>query len=231
MGEEVCAGADSSLAITDITPGAANIGADDTPYTDGGIVREGYEGDQGDGAFSTGVSRTSRDRVDPLRGKQRGGAANIGAPGVASGKAADQDIIPETAIRENRHEVFHTGRGGEGNLHHPLSGTEHEKHNHKHEKEKEKEKGTTVVSNGTDNTHAAPSVADTSSSSSPSKTKKRRSLFRSRRNSEEETDPAKKAKLEEKAAKKAEHEKEFPPPTHGGLGDKLKYKLFGRLYD
>ncbi|KFY46733.1 hypothetical protein V495_02280, partial [Pseudogymnoascus sp. VKM F-4514 (FW-929)] len=46
--------------------GAGNIGADDTPYADGEIVREGPAGDHGDGAYSSG----------------RGGAANIGSPGL-----------------------------------------------------------------------------------------------------------------------------------------------------
>lgn len=35
--------------------GAANIGKDSTPYTDGEIVREGPVGDQGDGPYSSGV--------------------------------------------------------------------------------------------------------------------------------------------------------------------------------
>lgn len=36
--------------------GAGNIAPDETRYTDGEIVREGPVGDQGDGAYSTGVS-------------------------------------------------------------------------------------------------------------------------------------------------------------------------------
>lgn len=34
--------------------GAGNIAADDTPYVDGEVVREGPEGSHADGAFSTG---------------------------------------------------------------------------------------------------------------------------------------------------------------------------------
>lgn len=34
--------------------GAGNIGADDTPYGDGEVVRVGPEGSHADGAFSTG---------------------------------------------------------------------------------------------------------------------------------------------------------------------------------
>jgi hypothetical protein len=36
--------------------GQGNIGADSTQYVDAGIVREGPYGDQGDGAYSAGVS-------------------------------------------------------------------------------------------------------------------------------------------------------------------------------
>jgi hypothetical protein len=46
----------NSSEKANIPTGAANISRDDTPYTDGEIVREGLVGDQGDGAFSTGVS-------------------------------------------------------------------------------------------------------------------------------------------------------------------------------
>lgn len=81
--------------------GAGNIGADDTPYGDGEIVRTGAVGDHGDGAFSTG----------------RGGAANIGSPKIpATGERKDEITIPETALRASSEgENFHTGRGGAGN--------------------------------------------------------------------------------------------------------------------
>ncbi|MCJ1445296.1 MAG: hypothetical protein MMC23_005801 [Stictis urceolatum] len=92
--------------------GAANISKDDTPYADGEIIREGPVGDQGDGAFSTG----------------RGGQGNIGSPGVKATEGAhphDQDVVPETASRDDRHQDYHVGqtlltnnvlqRGGEGN--------------------------------------------------------------------------------------------------------------------
>ncbi|MCJ1298468.1 hypothetical protein MMC08_001258 [Hypocenomyce scalaris] len=84
--------------------GAANIRPDPTPYADGEIVREGPVGDQGDGAFSTG----------------RGGTANIGSPHVKPTLKApgDEDIVPETAIKPGEaYENYHTGRGGEGNIH------------------------------------------------------------------------------------------------------------------
>jgi hypothetical protein len=83
--------------------GAANITPDTTPYTDGGIVREGAEGDQGDGKYSSG----------------RGGAANIGGAPLAAGEVAkaphDSDMVPETAMRLEQKESHHVGRGGAGN--------------------------------------------------------------------------------------------------------------------
>jgi len=82
--------------------GAGNIGVDDTPYTDAGIVREGVVGESADGNFSTG----------------RGGAGNIGSPslGATRGRRTSQDVIPETSLREGQAD-FHTGRGGCGNEH------------------------------------------------------------------------------------------------------------------
>jgi hypothetical protein len=65
-------------------------------------VREGSIGDHGDGAFSTG----------------RGGAANIGSPGLSPSRRKDQDAVPEVALRPSQdNENFHVGRGGEGNVH------------------------------------------------------------------------------------------------------------------
>jgi hypothetical protein len=86
------------------TTGAANISKDDTPYADGGIVREGIEGDQGDGVYSSG----------------RGGAANVGgvATNVKAGPPHDAEVIPETATRIAKQESAHYGRGGEGNVVH-----------------------------------------------------------------------------------------------------------------
>ncbi|KAB8229205.1 hypothetical protein ETB97_006556 [Aspergillus alliaceus] len=83
--------------------GQGNIGADSTQYVDGGIVREGPYGDQGDGAYSAG----------------RGGAGNIGSPHVrpATGTPHDAEIIPELAIRGSTDGDYHTGRGGQGNVH------------------------------------------------------------------------------------------------------------------
>jgi hypothetical protein len=71
-------------------------------YGDGEIVREGIVGDHHDGAFSTG----------------RGGAANIGSPGIKATERKDEMAIPEVALRPSTEgENFHVGRGGEGNVH------------------------------------------------------------------------------------------------------------------
>jgi len=83
--------------------GVANIGPDDTPYTDGEIVREGPTGNQGDGPYSAG----------------RGGAGNIDKDGVAAGTTPhDTEIVPETATRIVKEESHHVGRGGAGNEQH-----------------------------------------------------------------------------------------------------------------
>lgn len=78
------------------SPGAANIRPDDTPYTDGEIVREGPVGDID--TYSSG----------------RGGAGNIGKD-LEPGQTVDQDVIPETATKEFKNENYHYGRGGAGN--------------------------------------------------------------------------------------------------------------------
>ncbi|KAI5294261.1 hypothetical protein KEM55_006703, partial [Ascosphaera atra] len=85
--------------------GTGNIARDSTQYTDGGIVRAGPEGDQGDGAWSAG----------------RGGAGNIGAQQVPhSRQPNDTDVVPESAMKGGADESHHVGtqRGGAGNVHH-----------------------------------------------------------------------------------------------------------------
>ncbi|CAO2656878.1 Nn.00g056810.m01.CDS01 [Neocucurbitaria sp. VM-36] len=83
--------------------GAGNIGPDVNVYTDGGLVREGVQGESVDGEFSTG----------------RGGAGNIGksprlGPQTPEGRRS-VDLVPEINTREPQDE-FHTGRGGAGNV-------------------------------------------------------------------------------------------------------------------
>ena len=70
---------------------------------DGEIVREGVVGDHGDGAFSTG----------------RGGAANVGSPGLKATQRSDKEVVPEVAMRPSQDGDEHVGRGGAGNVHHP----------------------------------------------------------------------------------------------------------------
>ncbi|KAK2810529.1 hypothetical protein FQN49_008529 [Arthroderma sp. PD_2] len=83
--------------------GQGNIAADSTKYVDAEIVREGVEGDQGDGAYSAG----------------RGGVGNIGSPNIppSRGQPHDADVIPPTAIRTPPATDYHVGRGGQGNVH------------------------------------------------------------------------------------------------------------------
>ncbi|OQD69017.1 hypothetical protein PENPOL_c002G02750 [Penicillium polonicum] len=110
--------------------GQGNIGHDTTEYVDGEIVREGPYGDQGDGAYSAGVSTTtishpatilpkSGTGTDARDSTQRGGAGNIGSPMVRPSSRAPHDVemIPELAVRDSTDETYHTGRGGQGNVH------------------------------------------------------------------------------------------------------------------
>ncbi|KAJ5210414.1 Protein of unknown function DUF3602 [Penicillium cf. griseofulvum] len=105
--------------------GQGNIGHDTTEYVDGEIVREGPYGDQGDGAYSAGVSTSHPTKpkpptpTDAPHSTQRGGAGNIGSPMVRPVSRAphDADMIPELAVRDSVDETYHTGRGGQGNVH------------------------------------------------------------------------------------------------------------------
>jgi hypothetical protein len=63
-------------------------------------VREGPPGDHGDGAYSAG----------------RGGAANIGSPGLKAVKRNDKEVIPTEALRASEDTDHHVGRGGQGNV-------------------------------------------------------------------------------------------------------------------
>ncbi|KAI9790195.1 MAG: hypothetical protein M1835_001152 [Candelina submexicana] len=84
--------------------GQGNIAPDSNTYADGAIVREGpVSGLDNDGPITTG----------------RGGAGNIGSPRQKPTERFDEEIVPETAMRDNGpgYENFHVGRGGEGNIH------------------------------------------------------------------------------------------------------------------
>ncbi|KAG0650590.1 hypothetical protein D0Z07_2763 [Hyphodiscus hymeniophilus] len=127
--------------------GAGNIGADDTPYGDGEIVREGVVGDHGDGAFSTGRGGAANSEclnrwpVKMLSSFQKRFALHevqnhidlsrpqvpltkltllftVGSPHVKATERKDEVAIPEVALRPSmENDNFHTGRGGEGNVH------------------------------------------------------------------------------------------------------------------
>ncbi|CAD6564261.1 MAG: hypothetical protein ASARMPREDX12_002604 [Alectoria sarmentosa] len=132
---------------------AGNIEHDEKAYTDGEIVREGPLGDQGDGVYSSGVrvpppsppihlsllpkekdpTATTSPILTITNASQRGGAGNMDSPSLkprtGSTVPGDSDVVPETALLpRHEHETFHTGRGGEGNVHkdRPTTGHEHE---------------------------------------------------------------------------------------------------------
>lgn len=102
-------------------PGAGNIGADPNTYVDGDIVREGTPQEGGE-----------------YRGG-RGGAGNTAVASAGAGHSANsgaraEDVVPEPAFRSAEgHENFHTGRGGEGNVHRDQFGG----HSHDHSGHKE----------------------------------------------------------------------------------------------
>ncbi|KAK8113750.1 uncharacterized protein PG998_001758 [Apiospora kogelbergensis] len=75
--------------------GAGNINPDSTQYVDGEITRQGEEGTQNAGPYSTG----------------RGGGGNIGEPGKEPGLRTDKDVVPAAATRHSEEEPYHTGRG------------------------------------------------------------------------------------------------------------------------
>ncbi|KAF1810539.1 hypothetical protein P152DRAFT_515719 [Eremomyces bilateralis CBS 781.70] len=83
--------------------GSGNIGRDPTVYADGGIVREGHPGVSETGEYSSG----------------RGGAGNIvHSPKVVPVGKAGEDFVPEIDTIPAGHQPdFHTGRGGDGNVH------------------------------------------------------------------------------------------------------------------
>ncbi|KAH0292411.1 hypothetical protein M436DRAFT_78888 [Aureobasidium namibiae CBS 147.97] len=82
--------------------GAGNIGRDDTLYTDGNIVREGYVGESSKPEYSSGAGNiVDSPRVGPVR----------------DNGSNSEDVIPEPAMRNAAgYDNFHTGRGGEGNI-------------------------------------------------------------------------------------------------------------------
>lgn len=79
-----------------------------------------------------------------------------------------------------------------------------------------------------------PMEADTGSAASQKKSKNIRSLFgkKSHANGADSEDHASnKAEGDENTAWNVQPQGKHSPPTHNGLGDKLKYAIFGKLYD
>ncbi|THW05080.1 hypothetical protein D6C84_00299 [Aureobasidium pullulans] len=101
--------------------GAGNIGRDDTIYTDGSIVREGFVGESSKPEYSSGAGNiVDSPRVKPVGDKT----------------SASEDVIPEPAMRNSAgYDNFHTGRGGEGNVYKEKYGG----HSNPQDKEKEKQ--------------------------------------------------------------------------------------------
>ncbi|EMF10971.1 uncharacterized protein SEPMUDRAFT_150898 [Sphaerulina musiva SO2202] len=83
--------------------GAGNIGHDTNNYVDGAIVREGAVGESGVPEYSAG----------------RGGAGNMVQPTGSQLNKPSEEIVPESATRIGGadYDNFHTGRGGQGNIH------------------------------------------------------------------------------------------------------------------
>ena len=78
---------------TNLGIGAGNIGQDTTVYTDGGVVREGIQGESVEGDYSTG----------------RGGAGNIPKVEAQSEtRRRSTDFVPEINQRVPQ-EDYHTG--------------------------------------------------------------------------------------------------------------------------
>ncbi|KAI4744408.1 hypothetical protein E4T50_05269 [Aureobasidium sp. EXF-12298] len=96
--------------------GAGNIGHDDTLYTDGSIVREGFVGESSKPEYSSGHQDTADEKLTATKGA--GNIVDSPRVGPVDGKSSgSEDVIPEPAMRNSAgYDNFHTGRGGEGNI-------------------------------------------------------------------------------------------------------------------
>lgn len=98
--------------------GAGNIGEDPNTYTDGDIVREGFVGESERPEYSAGRGGAGNMVGTPRSGSPRIGSPRISSPRSGTPVSASEEVIPETAMRPaDGHENFHTGRGGQGNVH------------------------------------------------------------------------------------------------------------------
>ncbi|KAK8256476.1 hypothetical protein IWZ00DRAFT_166078 [Phyllosticta capitalensis] len=105
--------------------GAGNIGHDPNVYTDGAIVREGIQGESSEPEYSTGrggagnISTPRHGTPDPTSHSHAPHAPHLTSAHAPSSGRSSTDVIPEPALRNPGPEYanFHTGRGGEGNVH------------------------------------------------------------------------------------------------------------------
>ncbi|KAK5129207.1 hypothetical protein LTR08_003757 [Meristemomyces frigidus] len=94
--------------------GAGNIGSDPNTYADGGIVREGLAGESDRPEYSAGRGGAG----NMLPGSPRSSTPRAITPRSGTPVPTSEDIVPETATRPaDGYENFHTGRGGQGNVH------------------------------------------------------------------------------------------------------------------
>lgn len=102
-------------------PGAGNIGQDMGTYIEGDIVREGTPGvssqpdySAGRGGAGTGLSPTFSHPISCIPNPHPGNIVHPLGPPKAS-----EEVVPESATRVAgaEHDSFHTGRGGQGNVH------------------------------------------------------------------------------------------------------------------
>jgi hypothetical protein len=110
--------------------GAGNIGPDETIYTDGDIVREGTPGASHHAEYSAGRGGAGMQPATPIPLRNplplSPHLTNLPPTGnivQATSHAPSNDSIPEPATRPigvaagAEYEDFHTGRGGQGNVH------------------------------------------------------------------------------------------------------------------
>ncbi|KAK4550243.1 hypothetical protein LTR36_003210 [Oleoguttula mirabilis] len=101
--------------------GAGNIGEDSNTYVPGDIVREGFLGESERPEYSAGRGGAGNMVGSPRSGSPAAKSprmAPMGSPRSGTPVSASEDFIPETAMRSGEgHENFHTGRGGQGNVH------------------------------------------------------------------------------------------------------------------
>jgi len=109
--------------------GAGNIGSDpDATYVDGDIVREGVAGEPENPGRDYSAGRGGAGNIIPparTGASARNASASHDTLPPPAGQQPQQpqhDFVPETATRTSRSSDYHTGRGGEGNVHRDMYG-------------------------------------------------------------------------------------------------------------